>query len=274
MAFNPPRWSRIPWPIIPPCNARRSSSPSACPARIWWTFVVTAEQVSWSIIVETCDPHVPQLFRRFGLWSSHLLQLITSDRSPLLCIPFFKYGLPSRRWLAWWISSCTTMKWDSSWKLEPPVVLNRLWLSAWRIILICPVPADERLYFFVKNSLCTSIVHPERNGEFDWRRERWCDICESVRSIWLHHLLNEKQRGERKRDDHLRQSPQTRRFFVIWIRVAFGFTTKFHAMASFSLWPQSTDATVSFSSIVRVIQLESYWCPCAINSFDIRASSS
>ena len=83
----------------------------------------------------------------------------------------------------------------------------------------------------------------------------------------------EKSWRERNRDIHLRQSPHTLRFLVIWIRVAWGWRTKFHAMASFSLCPQSAEATVSFSASVRVIHVESYSCPWAINSFDNRASS-
>jgi hypothetical protein len=44
----------------------------------------------------------------------------------------------------------------------------------------------------------------------------------------------------------------------MWIRDALGFATKFHAMASRSLCPQSTDAMVSSGSSGRVTQLESY----------------
>ncbi len=59
-------------------------------------------------------------------------------------------------------------------------------------------------------------------------------------------------------DNNIRQSPQTRRFFVSCILRVCGFATKAHAIANLSLWPQSTDATVSSWFNARVIQLESY----------------
>ena len=72
---------------------------------------------------------------------------------------------------------------------------------------------------------------------------------------------------------HSRQSPHTRRFFVTWISDAPGLATKFQAIASRSLCPQSTDATVSSACNGQVIQLGSYAYPCSTSCFAMRSPS-
>jgi len=71
-------------------------------------------------------------------------------------------------------------------------------------------------------------------------------------------MKNKRKEKEKKRDDYLRQFPQTRRFLVTCIRDEVGFSSKFHAIARISLCPQRTDSMVSSSFNGLVTQLESY----------------
>ena len=57
--------------------------------------------------------------------------------------------------------------------------------------------------------------------------------------------------------NHLRQSPQTLKFFVNWIKDGLAPSMKWKAIANLSLCPHNTDSIVSPSFKGRVIQLES-----------------
>ena len=70
---------------------------------------------------------------------------------------------------------------------------------------------------------------------------------------------------------YIRQSPHTRRFFVIWITDGLGSWIRLKTIASFSLCPQSTDSIVSPSWRGRVIQLLSNTWPCSF-SFSVKRS--
>lgn len=110
-----------------------------------------------------------------------------------------------------------------------------------------------------KNGRCRNIVRSCKSDESDFHHERRSCIDELQQLILLLGLENKTlNRFAASFNNHLRQSPQTRRFFVTWISDVVGFATKFHAIASFSLCPQRADSVVSSSFNGRVIHDESY----------------
>ena len=71
---------------------------------------------------------------------------------------------------------------------------------------------------------------------------------------------------------YIRQSPHTRRFFVIWMTDGLGSWMRLKTIANFSLCPQSTDSILSPSWRGRVTQLPSNSCPCSFRSCDKRST--
>ena len=129
-------------------------------------------------------------------------------------------------------------------------------------------------YTSIRNNHCMNSDHLDQNDEFGLHHEPLCDIVGWQRSVsWPDLQENKVTKIQRQVKYHSRQSPHTRKFFVIWMNDVSALATKFQAIASFSLCPQRTDSIVSSSASGRVIHDESYSWPCSISSREIFSSS-
>lgn len=133
----------------------------------------------------------------------------------------------------------------------------------------------QKMAIFVKSDLGKNTVRLGRSDAAGLHLEQGFRNYGDEQSTLLHCLkVNQWIMTIGSEEENSRQSPQTRRFFVTWMRDGTGLWMRLNAIASFSLWPQSIDSSVSSSSISRVIHDELNLCSWSISSFVKRSSSS